>query len=66
MELIGYPETSVRNCHYLLRNKTEQRSFQEGLNITIYWLMHVASKVFAKSLSELRFVWLWKMETNST
>jgi hypothetical protein len=26
MGLIGYPETSVRNCHYLLRNDPEERS----------------------------------------
>jgi hypothetical protein len=25
---IGYPETSVRNCHYWLRNKPEKRSPQ--------------------------------------
>jgi hypothetical protein len=25
---MGCPETSVRNCHYSLRNKTEERSSQ--------------------------------------
>jgi len=25
---IGCPETSVRNCHYLLRNSPEERSSQ--------------------------------------
>jgi hypothetical protein len=35
MGTIDRPETSERNYRYLLRNNAEERSFQEGLKVTI-------------------------------
>jgi len=36
LERIGYPETSVRNCHYSLRNIPEGRSLELRKNDTVF------------------------------
>jgi hypothetical protein len=57
---IDCPETSVRNYHDLLRDNTEERSFQESLKVEACSLEIICQIAIWDMV-----VWLWKTETNN-